>query len=224
MPHTAQQLEIPASVLMELVEDPKKYNQMIATLKERTVVADKAEAAAKAEQVKARAAEAKAEQAQTQAQATVQAAEVAQREAEAAKSALVREHQLIASKLAAAEAMVRAADELTGKLVSLLRGKVAGFASEAAGLLDDAMKGDWSMPIRDEHDAVRQRAAHRITYTMGGNKALNMAADSTQTSYLIEGPNGRGWTAYFEFGHPMVFQSTSAVETFLTSELGGSIP
>ena len=80
------------------------------------------------------------------------------------------------------------------------------------------------MPIRAETDVIKRSALHRITYTMGGNMALNMAPDSTQVAYLVEGPNGRGWTAYFEFGHGTVVSSTANAETFITAQLGGTIP
>ena len=80
------------------------------------------------------------------------------------------------------------------------------------------------MTIRDETDPIKRNALHRITYTNGGNKRLNMAANSTQVAYLTEGARGNGFVAHFEFGHPTVVSSTANAETFITAQLGGSIP
>ena len=80
------------------------------------------------------------------------------------------------------------------------------------------------MTNRPDTDPIKRRALHRVNYTMGGTVRMGMAANSTQACYLLEGPRGNGFLAHFEFGHPTTVSSTSAAETFITSELGGTIP
>ena len=80
------------------------------------------------------------------------------------------------------------------------------------------------MAIREETDLIKRTALHRVAFTMGGTKRLNMAADSTQVMYLTEGARGNGFVGHFEFGHSTVFSSTANAETFITSQLSGTIP
>ena len=70
------------------------------------------------------------------------------------------------------------------------------------------------MAIRTPDDPVARRSLHRVLFTYD-KAALGMAVGSTGAAYLVEGPRGNGFTAYFDQGHPQVFASTAAVDTFI---------
>lgn len=70
------------------------------------------------------------------------------------------------------------------------------------------------MAIRPVSDPIARRCLHRIGFTYN-QASLGMVAGSTGHCYLIEGPRGNGFTAYFDEGHAQVFDSTTSVDSFI---------
>ncbi len=133
--------EMPASLLIDLHRDPERFAKMIEEISAREGVAREAEQQAGDRVRAAAAAEAKAQEAQVQAEAATVKAESAAQRAETAKAALAVDRDAVAGMRKDAEAKLEQAEGLSDRIVALLRGKVAQFASEAESVLADAQDG-----------------------------------------------------------------------------------
>ena len=134
-------VEMPASLLIDLHRDPEAYAKKVDAISKREGAARDAEARA-SERVKlAEAAEAKAVEAEAKSDAAEKKAEAARQRSEDAKVALGAKKADIDAMHAAAVDRLRVANELSGRLVGALRGRVDGFAAEAKAILDEAKKG-----------------------------------------------------------------------------------
>ncbi len=133
--------EMPASLLIDLHRDPERYEAMINEISAREGVAREVEATA-GERIKAaEAAEVRAQEAQAQAEASAKKSEAAAKRADDAKTALAIERDAVAGMRADAEAKLQEANDLSDRIVALLRGHVSRFATEAEGVLAAAQDG-----------------------------------------------------------------------------------
>ena len=132
-------VEMPASLLIDLHRDPGHYEKMVNAISKREGAARDAEARAGEREKLAEAAEAKALEAEGQAEVAEKKDEAARQRAEAAKAALGAKKSDIDAMHAAAVDRLQVANELSGRLVGALRGRVDGFAAEAKAILDAAL-------------------------------------------------------------------------------------
>ena len=133
--------EMPASLLIDLHRDPEHYSKMVEEISAREGAAREAEVSAGKRINLAEAAETAAQEAQAEEEKAAVKAEAATKRAVDAKASLAVDRDAVAGMRRDAEAKLQEANDLSDRIVALLRGKVAQFAAEAEGVLSEAASG-----------------------------------------------------------------------------------